>query len=651
MRLMGNLPARAARAGIAVAALAFGLSAAQSAAAAAGANIVVTTQANDIDVNGNCTLYEAIEAANTNTAVDLCPAGTTGLDQITFAPGVTTIDNSFGSFPAFTSPVSVDGTVGSAPGVTITNTKGSGMVGLVFLAGAKGSTLRGVKIAGFDLGVSVQADNTTLVNNWIGTSDGTTAAGSLGTQGIEIIAKNVRIGSVKGAAAPEGNLIVNQDAAINVWPPSSGVIIQGNRIGTTADGTAALLNHTGIADRGIKTLIGGTKPGQGNLIAASTVSGIVIEAAASKTTVQRNWIGVTADGLSSLANQVGILAYGAQGALIGGPMPSASNIIAGNTAGIQVVDSGVGPKTMLTVTGNIIGLNANGSPLPNATGIDFELGAQTMKVKVNGNLIAGNTVGLGFTNAFAPVFASSTGNCIQGNTTGLDDTTSQTVTSVFQKNWWGDATGPSGSYAGIGDSAQTSFVDVSRFLTKAPLSCLGFAPRSVTPEDNSFFNRKNSQTTLSWSKVATANGYDTPIGTLPGPSGLFDAGSGPGNSFKTGPLDYGAYYWQVHTATTDHVFWLGPQHVFYVTIMKGPKPGFVAPSQTVTLAWSAYPGAASYSIQIYTGGGCAPGNESGAPLTVSGLSEFIGFGTGGLRSWTLQPDNGPVMPCWNFTTQ
>ncbi|MEP7358494.1 MAG: CSLREA domain-containing protein, partial [Anaerolineales bacterium] len=48
---------------------------------AAGTTITVTTAVDDFTTNGNCSLREAIEAANTDAAVDNCPAGS-GADTI-----------------------------------------------------------------------------------------------------------------------------------------------------------------------------------------------------------------------------------------------------------------------------------------------------------------------------------------------------------------------------------------------------------------------------------------------------------------------------------------------------------------------------------------------------------------------------------------
>ncbi len=59
------------------------------ASSARAAHITVTSVADDLNLgpNGNCTLREAILAANTNAAVDACPAGSPGADTITLLPG------------------------------------------------------------------------------------------------------------------------------------------------------------------------------------------------------------------------------------------------------------------------------------------------------------------------------------------------------------------------------------------------------------------------------------------------------------------------------------------------------------------------------------------------------------------------------------
>lgn len=49
----------------------------------AGTSITVTTFQDELNSDGDCSLREAVQAANTNQAVDACPAGTTGQDIIT----------------------------------------------------------------------------------------------------------------------------------------------------------------------------------------------------------------------------------------------------------------------------------------------------------------------------------------------------------------------------------------------------------------------------------------------------------------------------------------------------------------------------------------------------------------------------------------
>ena len=78
----------ARRALVAAAATAIGLIGLLSAAQPAfAATIPVDTPVDDITVNGNCTLREAVQAANTDSAVDACVAGA-GEDVISLPSGV-----------------------------------------------------------------------------------------------------------------------------------------------------------------------------------------------------------------------------------------------------------------------------------------------------------------------------------------------------------------------------------------------------------------------------------------------------------------------------------------------------------------------------------------------------------------------------------
>lgn len=85
----------------------------------AGAVIAVDTTVDDLIINGNCTLREAVRAANTNESVDACPAGS-GADTILVPPGVYTLtvvisNTDGGEFPTthhleITSTLTISGT-------------------------------------------------------------------------------------------------------------------------------------------------------------------------------------------------------------------------------------------------------------------------------------------------------------------------------------------------------------------------------------------------------------------------------------------------------------------------------------------------------------------------------------------------------------
>ena len=61
-----------------------------SSPAQAATTIIVTTTDDELNSDGDCALREAIQAANTDTAVDACPAGS-GDDAITLGAGSYTL--------------------------------------------------------------------------------------------------------------------------------------------------------------------------------------------------------------------------------------------------------------------------------------------------------------------------------------------------------------------------------------------------------------------------------------------------------------------------------------------------------------------------------------------------------------------------------
>ncbi|MBS0260989.1 MAG: hypothetical protein JSS02_03460, partial [Planctomycetes bacterium] len=196
------------------------------------------------------------------------------------------------------------------------------------------------------------------------------------------------------------------------------IVIQGNRIGTDITGTLALGNAgDGIKDTfGFGTItIGGTQPGARNVISANGASGIALVERFAPAVVQGNYIGTNADGTSGLGNYTGIFAAYHEDNLIGGTADNAGNLISGNFfAGIDIRNSGnivQGNRIGTDVDGHYAIGNANGIFLwdgasnnligGSATGAGNLISGNAWGVAVsgNGNVLQGNWIGTDATGA------------------------------------------------------------------------------------------------------------------------------------------------------------------------------------------------------------------------------------------------------------
>ena len=203
-----------------------------------------------------------------------------------------------------------------------------------------------------------------------------------------------------------------------VGASSANNLLQGNYIGTNAVGAAALGNVSGgvtLWGSGAGNIVGGTADGAGNVISGNLGIGIQVANGSTGTTIQGNTIGLSANGSAALANgSDGIAVEGAATAsTIGGSNASARNIISGNTAnGIRIRDSGT---VGIVVQGNYIGTDATGSAAigNGGNGIRISNGATGNSVGGStagaGNLIANNTVGVVIKDA------TTSGNVVLGN--------------------------------------------------------------------------------------------------------------------------------------------------------------------------------------------------------------------------------------------
>jgi hypothetical protein len=323
---------------------------------------------------------------------------------------------------------------------------------------------RGGMITVGDAFDSSDAPNRTVIRgNLIGTNrTGTAKLGSGGDSGIgfeegfeTVIGGDDAADGDEDGIVRAGNLISGASTyGIHVegfTDPAdfSGLVIRGNRIGTTADGTAALAN--GFAGIGILNnnlnlsggtdvisgfLIGGVSAGAGNLISGNTSYGILMSQA--QAVIQGNRIGTNAAGTAAVANgshgislQIGgnatpppevDIVIGGDSADSGDAPYGAGNLISGNgtTVGNGIWLSGIVTGTV-RILGNTIGLGADGTTvIPNkGNGINVFnrpaiIGGTTPGA---GNTIAGNTgAGIGVGDVISPpLTVPILGNSIYNN--------------------------------------------------------------------------------------------------------------------------------------------------------------------------------------------------------------------------------------------
>ena len=248
---------------------------------------------------------------------------------------------------------------------------------------------------------NVQQTLIDIKNNYIGTNlSGTADLGNV-LDGINVsgagiaTAVNLQIG---GATAVEGNLISGNNG-YGIETASDGAIIQGNKIGTNAAGTAAIGNsNDGVRVFGVSSFIGGSNSGEGNLISGNK-NGVTLEVGANLTRIEGNKIGTNLAATAAVANTVHGISVKSNNVGIGFANNAPSvNIISGNTIdGIAIS----GNATGVDIFNNYIGTNASDANLANGfagvvvtqCGANIRVGADAA-IAGAGNTIAYNGIGV-----------------------------------------------------------------------------------------------------------------------------------------------------------------------------------------------------------------------------------------------------------------
>ena len=284
--------------------------------------------------------------------------------------------------------------------------------------------------------------------NFIGTNG--TGSAALPNTGSGIFAGGGSGNTIGGTIAAAANVIsVNGGGGIEISDDQD--LIVGNMVGTNAEGIQPLGNTgDGIDVSGDQNTISGTVGGAGNIIAANSGSGGVLDGA-SDNMIAGNSIGVDSTGNGAMGNGSGVeIDDGGTGNTIGGTTDTARNFIAASASddGYGILISGDSTTGNL-VQGNYIGTGDDGiSQIGNqADGVDIvdspantiggtSAGAGNLFADNGGDgvdldgatntLVAGNLIGtngegngaLGNAKVGVVIEDASTGNTIGGTTPG-----------------------------------------------------------------------------------------------------------------------------------------------------------------------------------------------------------------------------------------
>lgn len=241
-----------------------------------------------------------------------------------------------------------------------------------------------------------------------GTIDGRTQPGWSGSPLVEIDGSLLLVWGDCLTISEGGtvwSLVVNRcrSSGIGIVGESAPNNVFGCYIGTDVTGTQKRANGTGI--RATAGSIGGTEPGQANLVSGNAY-GIV---AFNDVTITGNLIGTTAGGSAVLGNDgIGVQLHGA--CTLGGNTRAAGNVIVGSSIGVSMQNA-----TRSRVINNSIGMSGN-IAMPNpGNGILIE---GTGHALIQDNRISGSEVAI-FANgsSLGNLFLS---NSIHGNGFGID---------------------------------------------------------------------------------------------------------------------------------------------------------------------------------------------------------------------------------------
>lgn len=287
-----------------------------------------------------------------------------------------------------------DGIYALAPGLRIGGT-----------LGGEGNLIAGNAGNGVNL---VQADNVSVLGNTFGLDILGRYAVSNGQHGLWVTdCRNLQVGN--GTSSGRNIISGSRLTGIRIAGVCSNAVMLGNYIGTGAAATNAVENNSGIHIDSDYVTVGGTNSGDRNVISGNGVEGVLVSSGRF-VNILGNYIGVGADGTTSIANYYGVrLQSATRGVQVGGTNAGARNVVARNTGHEVWIE---GPAGGHSVAGNYIGLSFAGAAYGGLSGgslirldhspsnaiRDNAMGSSMEGVEIFGtgsfaNVVAGNKIG------------------------------------------------------------------------------------------------------------------------------------------------------------------------------------------------------------------------------------------------------------------
>ncbi len=264
------------------------------------------------------------------------------------------------------------------------------------VSSGKGNIILKNRIIHSETGLYCGSESDTITSNFIGNSDGSKAAANL-TYGIEIIGKNNVVG---GTNPGESNVISgNREGGIKITGNSSGNKIVCNKIGTDLSGLKALGNLGNgilIEDQSCKNII------YQNTISANSESGIRIADKESKgNEIYGNTIGLNSNANAVMSNEGDGIAANGDSTII------RENIVSGNSD-MGIITNGENVQ----LSGNKIGTNGDGKKVLKNSGTGVLISGR--KGQIRDNIISGN--------GYEGVIVAGENNTVFNNCIGVDIT-------------------------------------------------------------------------------------------------------------------------------------------------------------------------------------------------------------------------------------